>query len=65
MSKIKLYLAYVVAFIILIITIFFYGKQKGKEDVNKKSVKRVLKAKDIDALSFNELVDILSKRIHK
>ena len=65
MSKIRLYLAYAVAFIIFIITIFFYGKQKGREDVNKKSVKKVLKAKDIDALSFNELVDILSKRIHK
>ena len=65
MSKIKLYLAYAVAFIIFVITIFFYGKKQGREDVNKKSIKKVLKAKDIDALSFNELVDILSKRIHK
>lgn len=65
MNKIKLYLAYAVAFIIFIITIFFYGKQKGREDVNKKSVKKVLKAKDIESLSFNDLVGILSKRIHK
>ena len=65
MSKIKLYIAYVIAFIVFIISVFFYGKQKGREDVNKKSVKKVLKAKDIDALSFNDLVDILSKRIHK
>jgi len=65
MNKIKLYIAYVIAFMVFIISVFFYGKQKGREDVNKKSVKKVLKAKDIDALSFNELVDILSKRIHK
>lgn len=65
MSKIKLYLAYVVASIIFIITVFFYGKHKGREDVSKKSIKKVIKAKDIDSLSFNDLVNILSKRVHK
>ena len=65
MTKIKLYAAYVVAIIVFILSIFFYGKHKGREDVTNKSYKKVLKAKDIDALSFNDLVDILSKRIHK
>ena len=65
MSKLKLYAAYVIAFIVFILSVFFYGKHKGREDVTKKSVKKVLKAKDIDALSFNDLVNILSKRIHK
>ena len=65
MNKIKLYLAYVVAFIIFIVSIFFYGKHKGREDVNKKSINKIKKAKDIDSLSFNDLVNILSKRIHK
>lgn len=65
MTKIKLYCAYAVAFIVFILSVFFYGKQKGREDVNKKSVKKVLKAKDIDSLSFNDLVSILSKRVHK
>ena len=65
MTKLKLYAAYVVAFIVFILSVFFYGKHKGREDVNQKAVKKVLKAKDIDALSFDELVDILSKRIYK
>lgn len=65
MTKLKLYTAYVVAFIVFILSIFFYGKKKGREDVNQKAVKKVIKSKDIDALSFNDLVDILSKRIHK
>jgi len=65
MSKIKLYLAYLVASVVLILSVFFYGKQKGREDVNSRSVKKVLKSKDIDSLSFNDLVNILSKRVHK
>ena len=65
MSKIKLYLASIVAFIVFIITVFFYGKQSGRKDVTVKSVKKIKRAKDIDALSFTELVNILSKRVHK
>lgn len=65
MTKLKLYAAYVVAFIVFTLSIFFYGKRKGREDVNKKTIKNVLKAKDIDALSFNDLVNVLSKRVHK
>jgi len=65
MNKLKLYAAYVVAFVVFTLSIFFYGKRKGREDVNKKTVKNVLKAKDIDALSFNDLVNVLSKRVHK
>lgn len=65
MNKVKLYLAYLVAFFVVILSAFFYGKSKGREDVNKKSVKKVVKAKDIDALSFNDLVNILSNRVHK
>lgn len=65
MSKIKLYAAYFVAFIVFTFTVFFYGKQSGRKDVTAKSVKKIQKAKDIDALSFTELVDILSKRVHK
>ena len=65
MSKIKLYLAYLVASVVLILSVFFYGKQTGREDVNSRSVKKVLKSKDIDSLSFNDLVNILSKRVHK
>ena len=65
MTKLKLYCAYVVAFIVFVVSVFLYGKHKGREDVSTKATKKVLKAKDIDALSFNELVDILSKRVHK
>ena len=65
MTKIKLYCAYVIAFIVFVVSVFFYGKHKGREDVTSKATKKVLKAKDIDALSFNELVGILSKRVYK
>ena len=65
MSKIKLYTAYFVAFIVFTFTVFFYGKNVGRKDVTAKSVKKIRKAKDIDALSFTELVDILSKRVQQ
>lgn len=65
MNKLKLYAAYTVAFIVFTLSVFFYGKRKGREDVSTKSYKKVIKAKNIDALSFNDLVSILSKRIHK
>lgn len=65
MSKIKLYAVIAVVLILFYISIFFYGKRKGKEEVNVKTLKKVLKVKDIDSLSFNELYNILSKRVYK
>ncbi len=65
MNKIKLYLASVIAFIVFTLSVFFYGKKSGREDVTTKSDKKIRKAKDIDSLSHSDLVDILSKRVHK
>lgn len=65
MTKLKLYAAYFVAFIVFTFSIFFYGKQKGREDAKQKVSKKVIKAKEIDSLAFNDLVSILSERIHK
>lgn len=65
MNKIKLYIASAIAFIVFTFTVFFYGKKSGREDVTTKSVKKIHKAKDVDSLSHSDLVNILSKRIHK
>lgn len=65
MNKIKLYLASAIAFIVFTLSVFFYGKKSGREDVTVKSIKKIKKAKDIDSLSHSDLVNILSKRVHK
>ena len=65
MNKIKLYIASIFAFIVFTLSVFFYGKKSGREDVTTKSVKKIKKAKDVDSLSYSDLVNILSKRVHK
>lgn len=65
MNKIKLYLAYFVAFIIIVFSAFLCGKKNERDNINKNSFKKAIKAKDVDSLSFVDLVNILSKRVHK